>query len=105
MTNTGSNSDTEHSATLNVTQARQGRRGKHVLWVLAVSLVLVVAALFGSWFMKSDELATTESHNARQTADAEVFNAPDPAVKQTDQMIAPGVPGSTSPASQETQTR
>lgn len=50
-----------------VTEARQGRRGRHVLWVLLVSIVLAGLALFGSWAMKSGDLQSTESKEAHRT--------------------------------------
>ena len=33
---------------LNATRARQGSRGRHIFWVLVISLALAAAALFGS---------------------------------------------------------
>lgn len=64
---------------LGETRARQGRLGRHVLFILLVSVALSAIALFGSWAWRSGDLAATEPNNARQPADAQAFNAPDPA--------------------------
>ena len=37
----------QHGPVLNATRARQGRRGRHVFWLLIISTVLAAAALFG----------------------------------------------------------
>lgn len=94
--------DTDHGPVLNVTEARQGRRGKHVLWILIVSLILVVAALFGSWAARAPQLADSNANNGRASSGGEPFNAPEPAAKQTDVMQAPGVPGETPASSRNT---
>jgi len=72
----------EHAPVLEATEARQGRRGKPVLWVLIISTALVVLALFGAWFARSGDLARVEPNNAGQTTDAAAFNAPEPAARQ-----------------------
>jgi hypothetical protein len=56
---------------LSATRARQGRYGRHVLWVLLVSTALAALALFGTWTWQAPELASTEPHNATQPADAQ----------------------------------
>lgn len=61
------------------TPARQGRLGKPVLAVLLVSITLAFAGLLATWLLRSDDLADTEAHNARQAADAQVFDQPAPA--------------------------
>jgi len=68
-----------HRPTVGVTRARQGRSGRHVLWVLLVGVALAALALFGAWTWKADDLASTEPNNGRETADARAFNAPEPA--------------------------
>ena len=103
MTETPNVGGADHGPVLNVTEARQGRRGKHVLWILLASLVLVVAALFGSWAARAPQLATTEDRANPQMENSQTFSAPEPAAKQTDVMQAPGVPGET-PASSPTTT-
>lgn len=65
------------------TRARQGRFGRHMFWVLLVSLALAVLALFGAWIWRADDLATTAPNNAREPADAAAFNQGEPAALQT----------------------
>jgi hypothetical protein len=74
----------EHGPVLHATEARQGRRGRHVLWILVVSLVLVVAALFGTWWARSGDLAATNVNNGARDVPAPTFDAPEPAARQTD---------------------
>lgn len=38
---------------LSATRARQGRRGRHVLWVLVFSTVLAALGMFAAWSWKS----------------------------------------------------
>lgn len=83
MTDTGRTAPEDHGVVMDVTHARQARRGKHVLWILIISLVLVVAALFGAWGMRAQQLQDVEPHNGRQPADAQAFQAPEPAARQT----------------------
>jgi hypothetical protein len=64
---------------MGATRTRQGRLGRHVLWVLLFSVALVILGLFAAWAWRSDDLATTEPNNARQAADARAFQAPEPA--------------------------
>ncbi|HEY9219730.1 MAG TPA: hypothetical protein VIO94_16905 [Phenylobacterium sp.] len=73
----------EHSADVGATRARQGRWGFHVFLVLVIGLVLAALALFGSWFWKSGDLASTEPNNGREQVDAKSFNAPEPQAIQT----------------------
>jgi len=102
MTDTSHTEETEQAPVLNVTEARQGRRGKHALWILIISLVLVLAALFGSWAARAPQLATTERHAPTQAAQSTPFSSAEPAAKQTDVMQAPGVPGETPASSPQT---
>jgi hypothetical protein len=58
------------------TRAKQGRRGRHVMMVLTVSLVLVVIAFIGAFLTNS-----RPSFGERETANAssaQLFNAPEP---------------------------
>jgi hypothetical protein len=61
------------------TRARQGRLGRHVLWVLVFGLALVILGFFAAFTWKSGDLASTEPNNAREAADARAFTAPEPA--------------------------
>ena len=78
--------------TLTATRARQGRPGKHVMWVLVVGLALTILGFFAAYAWKSDALASTEPNNARQQIDAQAFNAPEPAAKnpQPAEVASPG---------------
>lgn len=67
---------------LPATRARQGRFGRHMFWVLLVSLALAALALFGAWIWRADDLASTAPNNAREPADAAVFNQGEPAALQ-----------------------
>lgn len=89
MSNT-SNSE-EHHPELRATKARQGRFGRHMFWVLLISTVAAAIALLATWGLRSDDLAATEPANARQPADAAVFEAPTPAPVQRPQ--DPDAPG------------
>jgi hypothetical protein len=60
---------TEDHPVVAATRARQGRWGKHVLWVLVVSLALAVLALALTWGANSDDLAAVEGN---QRADSQV---------------------------------
>jgi hypothetical protein len=67
---------------LSATRARQGRYGRHVLWVLLTSTALAALALFGAWTWRAPELASTEPHNATQPATAQAFDMGEPAAQQ-----------------------
>jgi hypothetical protein len=75
MTTTPSSDPAPH---LNATRARSGLRGRHVLWVLLISLLLVVIALFGAWGLKSHDLAATQPGPAAENHTARSFDAPAP---------------------------
>lgn len=83
MTHVNPPAEGEHSPVLEETEARQGRRGRHALWILIVSLTLVALALFGAWATRAPDLASTNG----QASGAGVFTAPAPApnTRQTDQ--------------------
>ena len=87
-----------NSPRMAATRARQGRFGRHVLWVLLVSLALAALALFGSWAWHSDELASTEANSGNARDDAQIFAAGDPVALQTRPTPGPGAPPG--PASQ-----
>lgn len=61
MTYTDRDTETEHAPDLDATDARQGRWGRHMLWVLLAGLLLVVIALFGTWASRSGDLAAVDS--------------------------------------------
>ncbi len=62
-------------------RAKQGRTGWRILAILAISLVLAVAALFGLWGLHAPQLAKPGVHGSSQTtspADANRFNTAEP---------------------------
>jgi hypothetical protein len=52
---------------LNVTEARQGRRGKHVLWVLGISLALIIVGFFAVWMVHAPSLSGPGGSSAVST--------------------------------------
>ena len=44
------------------TRARQGRWGKHVLWVLIISTALAAIVLMATWGANSDNLSAVEGN-------------------------------------------
>jgi hypothetical protein len=65
--------------TVGVTRARQGRLGRHVLWVLIATLLLVVLGFLATWTWKAGDLASVEPNNGKEQVDAQAFDAPPPA--------------------------
>jgi hypothetical protein len=65
--------------TLGATRARQGRFGRHMLWVLLFGTLLAVVGLFAAWTWKAPDLAATRAINDQQSADSRAFKAPEPA--------------------------
>ena len=60
----------EHAPVVAATRARQGRWGKHVLWVLIVSTVLAALVLMATWGANSDRLGSVQE-NVRANTPAE----------------------------------
>ena len=77
---------------LNVTEARQGRRGRHVLMILIISLGLVIIAFAAIWFMNAGRLGAVDGSKEAEAPAAAVFNAPEPAPKQDDTGAPPSAP-------------
>ena len=50
------------------TRARQGRWGKHVLWVLIVSTALAALVLMGTWGANSGRLSSVEGNQRADSA-------------------------------------
>jgi flagellar basal body-associated protein FliL len=64
---------------LNETEARQGRRGRHVLMILVISLTLVIIAFAIIWLTHSDDLAGAGGQQSAPASAAAQFDAPEPA--------------------------
>jgi hypothetical protein len=77
---------------VNATRARQGRFGRHVLWLLLVSTALAALALFAAWTWRSDDLARVDPNAGYQAADAQTFNQGAPMAKQNEVEPVPGRP-------------
>lgn len=76
----------DHAPTLKATRARQGRWGKHIFWVLVVSIILAAVALFGAWGMRSGDIAAVEHTKGADTpAEAASATTEPTAPKQTPQ--------------------
>src|SRR6478609_6874387 len=68
------------------TRARQGRYGRHMMWVLLGGLFLVIAAFAAIYAFKAGDFARANSNNgpgnvnaAGGAPPAPAFNAPEPA--------------------------
>lgn len=70
---------------LDATPARQGMRGVHILWVLAISFILAAAALFGSWAFRSQDLANVQPNNRADSSEAQKFDGPTAGVRQNNE--------------------
>jgi hypothetical protein len=63
---------------LGATDARQGRWGRHVFWVLVISTALAVMALFGSWAFHSNGLQAANDRSTPTVEDARSAGADGP---------------------------
>jgi len=82
MANSTYTPDEQPAVQKSATPARQGMWGRHVLWVLIVSFVLAAIALFGSWALRSGQLASVEDTRFESKVEAQNFNMPEPAPRQ-----------------------
>ena len=75
-----SNAPRQDHVTMNSTRARQGRFGRHVLWVLLVSTALAGLAMFGAWTWQGDQPTSADITNGpiRTPAEARLFDHPNP---------------------------
>jgi hypothetical protein len=94
------NSEPHDRPVLNTMQARQGRRGRHALWILVISLGLIVVVyavmvggVFGSRLSRPGGQTRANSAALQQSGG---FNAPVEAARQTEQSptVSPSVPPS-----------
>ncbi len=60
----------DHGPILEATDARQGRRGLHILWVLLISTILAATVLFVAWGMRSGDLAAADRTETPATAES-----------------------------------
>lgn len=76
MSETHSPDTDEAPQVISDTQAKQGRRGLHILVVLVASASLAALALFLLWMARAGDLASVEQHNARQFSDVAGVDQP-----------------------------
>ncbi len=67
---------------LGATEARQGRWGRHVLWVLVISTTLAAVALLSSWAFRADDLAVAGAKSTPTAAEAAATTGPATPVRQ-----------------------
>ena len=85
--------DSEHAPELNVTRARQGRRGVHIFWVLTISLLLTVLAFAVIWAVNSGQLARVNGQARTDQPSARQFDTPvTPALPQGGEPAGDAVP-------------
>ncbi|HEX6860373.1 MAG TPA: hypothetical protein VF138_09295 [Caulobacteraceae bacterium] len=87
---TGDNTTEEHPV-VEATEARQGRWGQHMLWVLLAGLALVFIALFGAWASQSGDLQSVDDRSRAVAAEGVQDSAPLLAPRQTEGETYPAV--------------
>ena len=90
MTYTDRDTDTEHAPELDATDARQGRWGRHMLWVLLAGLVLVVIALFGTWAARAPDLESVDYKSRAVAEEGPQTSSKMAPVKQNDDYTPAG---------------
>src|SRR4051812_32942711 len=81
---------TDSHPDLNATDARQGRRGMHVVWILVISLALIVVIYGIIWLMNAGPLSTRHGSAQADPQAAATYTAPEPAPKQDNTQVALG---------------
>ncbi len=92
-------SQQDHGPVMSVQDARQGQRGRHIAWVLGLSMLLIVAGFTGLYLYHLPHLSTTGSQStvtSQQALGGQNFQAPPSQPrqsenKQTTPTITPGV--------------
>ena len=56
--------------TLTATRARQGRLGRHLLWVLLFATLLAAIGLFGAWTWAAPQRATAKAESGLSEVEA-----------------------------------
>jgi hypothetical protein len=89
--------DTEHAPEVNVTRARQGRRGVHMFWVLVISTLLTAAVFAVIWMVSANRLGQVNGQAGADQPSARSFDSQ--VVPQTPQQpTADAVPTAPTPA-------
>ena len=60
----------EHAPRLTATEARSGFRGRHVLWVLILSVTLATIALALAWGYRSRDMAAVDAKSMNRAVAA-----------------------------------
>lgn len=76
------NSPDEGHDVLEATEARQGRWGRHMFWVLLVSTILAAVVLFSSWAFRSGDLSAANEASTPTAAEAAATTGPESPVRQ-----------------------
>jgi len=63
--------------TLSATRARQGRFGRHMIWVLLFGTLLAALGLFAAWTWKAPALQASDARKDARPA-AHAFSSPEP---------------------------
>jgi hypothetical protein len=77
---------------LGATRARQGRSGRHVLWVLLFGTLLTVLGFIAALAWNADEVGNATVNDGKDNPAAVAFDAPppQPATPQPAQTQSPG---------------
>ena len=67
-------SDQPSGPRVSETRARSGFKDKPVLWVLGLSILLAVIALFGWFFINEPGMESMDADTGRDRRDAEMFD-------------------------------
>lgn len=82
--------ETEEHPVVAATPARQGRWGKHVLWVLIISTVLAAVVLMLTWGANSNRLGSVQDNvRASTPAEAEQGDTVQTPARQNDETPLP----------------
>jgi hypothetical protein len=83
---------------LGATRARQGRSGRHVLWVLLFGTLLTVLGFIAALAWNGDEVGNATVNDGKDNAAAAAFNAPPPQPINPQSGQQPQDAGATPPA-------
>ncbi len=82
----------EHAPVLTVTQARGAARGRHIAWVLGISMALIVAGFTAMYLYHLPHLNTSSAQSAASSSQASGFQAPPSQPRQSEnRQTTPGL--------------
>ena len=82
-------SSEDHAPHLSETDARQGRWGRPVFWMLTISLSLAVLAMLGAWLWRADQLSAVQGAESAPASQVARFSTPPPEPKWTPRPPSP----------------